>query len=485
MSVFSTVLMNYIQKKEIPISSLAKYCDTDRSTMYKIINGKRNPPSPELFHKISGFLRLTPLEYQQLEEAWKITLTGPEIYYRRKSVENFISCFPAPSPQALPGQALLPSQKQSSVSGAAALTSQVQINTCLHRILLAESAQKSGQIGLFLQPDPDFLFSLLASLKPSDSLNIQHILCLTGSDLFTGQHQLYNLRCLQKIFPLYMAGLNYSPRYFYDYIQSHYYNLNGFSCLILTSQAAVMCDSDFQTGIYYDSREILNLLWKQYHAYYDSCTPLFLQTPVDPENSSAFFRLLLDTDDRDTAICIQPEACLTPFITEDMLNRIFNHSLPEGKQIFQCALQTFSGNFRKLQLGRFFLYFTEEGVMHFARTGLMEEIPPVFYTPLSVAQRIQILESVRFYCLEGSYRILGTPLNHLPENLRLCVRSETCSIMFKNNTGSIILFQILESSFLNTFRDYLQNVSPESFYPPEKAADFICQVIHSLQEETL
>ena len=61
MSVFSDTLTRYIEHKNIKVFSLAKYCNLDRSTMYKIINGKRNPPSPEVFEKMTQFMHLTAL----------------------------------------------------------------------------------------------------------------------------------------------------------------------------------------------------------------------------------------------------------------------------------------------------------------------------------------------------------------------------------------------------------------------------------------
>lgn len=483
MSVFSDLLNVYIRDKEIKISSLVKFCGTDRSTMYKIINGKRNPPSMELFHKIAVFLHLTPAEFQKLEEAWKITITGPEIYYRRKNVESFICTFPTPSAAAIPDYPLLQPEYDRNSSGEAALTSRQQINSCLHRMLLTEAGRISGHIGLLLQPDHEFLFSLLSSLKPSGTLDIRHILCISGKDCFIGSHELYNLKCLKKIFPLYMAGLAYSPKYFYDSIEAHYYNFNMLPCLILTSDSALMCSSDYQTGIFYDNQEIVRMLWKQYNSYYDKCGPLFQPVPMLPENSAEFFDILLNTTDRDNVALIQPEACLTPFITETILNEVFNHSLPGGEKILKAASQNFANNLRKLRLGQFLLYFTTEGLTHFARTGLMEEIPEVFYTPFSPSQRIQILQGVLSACQEGSYRILKKPLNHLPENLRLCVRDETCSLTFKDNTGRIILLNILESSFLDAFHDYLLHVDPTCFCSPQEASEFVSRTITALRME--
>ena len=66
-------------------------CIRDR---YKILNGKRNPPSSEVFEKMTQFMHLTPIEYNFLKETLEITQVGPDTYYTRKSVENFICQFP-------------------------------------------------------------------------------------------------------------------------------------------------------------------------------------------------------------------------------------------------------------------------------------------------------------------------------------------------------------------------------------------------------
>ncbi len=482
MSIFSEMLSEYIREKEIKVFSLVKYCGTDRSTMYKIINGKRNPPTPELFQKISDFLHLTPVEYQRFEEAWKITLTGHDVYYRRKSVENFISYFPSPASVSIPDQPDFHISEETCRSPQAASTiiSRQQLNAHLHHMLLTESGKKSGKIALLLQPDYDFLFGLLSSLKPSGSLKIQHLLCITGKDTFTDQNYLYNLSCLRKIFPLYMAGLDYVPRFFYDQIQSHYHNFNMFPCLILTSDQALMCDPEYKSGILYNSLEIVELLWKEFLSFYDKCSSLFTCAPLSPESPDAYFKMLLDTTDQDFFIGIQPEACLTPFIADSLLDDIFNHSLPHGDMICQSARKAFDNNRRKLRLKQFILYFTEEGVEHFARTGLLEEIPRVFYTPLTPPQRLQLLQNVLACCQNNSYRILKSPLSHLLSNLRLCIRNGQCYITFINNKIETILLQVQESSFFATFQDYMENMETSCYYTEEESSAIIQRLIDRL-----
>lgn len=93
MSEFSSILSKYVHEKNIKTYSLAQYCGLDRSNMYKIINGKRKPASLNMVRKMAQFMQLSPEEKHDLEEAYAITLEGPENYYRRKEVLEFFRDF--------------------------------------------------------------------------------------------------------------------------------------------------------------------------------------------------------------------------------------------------------------------------------------------------------------------------------------------------------------------------------------------------------
>ena len=94
MSVFSDMLRNCIHEKDVKVGALAHYCNLERSTIYKFINGKREPMSAELVEQIAYFIKLTPLETHQLRESWKMARMGEDAYYIRKSIDHFLCDFP-------------------------------------------------------------------------------------------------------------------------------------------------------------------------------------------------------------------------------------------------------------------------------------------------------------------------------------------------------------------------------------------------------
>ena len=78
---------------------MAQYCEMERSTVYKFINGKREPMSVELVEKIAYFIKLTPFETYRLREAWKMARMGEDAYYICKNIEHFLTDFPNRSSQ--------------------------------------------------------------------------------------------------------------------------------------------------------------------------------------------------------------------------------------------------------------------------------------------------------------------------------------------------------------------------------------------------
>ena len=86
---FATLLSTHIHNKDVKTYALAQFCGIDRANMYKIIKGQRKPTSLEMVHNICKFMRLSPTEQFEMEEAYRIALIGSENYYPRKAVLRF------------------------------------------------------------------------------------------------------------------------------------------------------------------------------------------------------------------------------------------------------------------------------------------------------------------------------------------------------------------------------------------------------------
>ena len=248
MSEFSYVLSRHVHGKNIKTYALAQYCGLDRSNMYKIINGKRKPTSLEMVHKMARFMHLSPAEEQELEEAYQITLSGYDNYYRRRDVMNFFSEFNL-SASSLTSFKYRTDQdvdmKETTV-----LASSSKVKQALFHIISAEMGrQTDGHIRLLIQPEASFLINLISAESQADTrIHIEHIICLNNNSETTQSQKNYNLNCLKQILPLYGSCPHYECFYYYDDISARTGKVTLFPYMVITSRHVCLMTAELDRG---------------------------------------------------------------------------------------------------------------------------------------------------------------------------------------------------------------------------------------------
>ncbi len=494
MSEFSDLLSSYINEKEIKVYSLLEYCNLDRSTMYKIINGKRNPTSETVFQKIAEFLHLTPAEYHKFKEAYIISKIGKDLYYKRRYTENYLINFP----KNFSGEPMLfldalkkiktednynmdtVLQSPANTADCTVVSTHLELNHLLYYLVSSEVQKSSGKIALLLQPDYDFLLNMLSSLKADGELKIEHTYCMSKTNQMTDNHEIYNLLYLNKILPLYFSNMDYHPYYFYEDIFAHYYSMNGLSCMILSSEYAITCNSDYTMGIFYRNPAVVSMLWSLYDSYQDKCHPLFYATDYLSMEGNDFNSPVYS---QTPAYVLQPEACMVPFVDRKILVQAIVPDFPDRDEAIEQMSALLNVNKSKMEDGLAHVYFTKRGLADFAQKGRIKEIPDSFYRPLTVKDRIYLLECILPCCYNGNYRLLKNPLNQLSDNLHLCVNKNFGYLLFNNIHNRTTCLIINESSILTTFMDYLSSLDDSGFYTAEETAKFVQTLIDEMKNQ--
>lgn len=485
MSEFSEAFSRLIKEKNIPVYSLVKYCNSDRSTMYKIINGKRKPPSETVFNKICDYMHLAPLEYEQFKNAYRITLIGKDNYYRRQNVEDFILSFPSETcsfHDTISQDIRLSCLDSYNTEKSIFLSGQVEFNRVLHQILIKESNKEHGKIGLLLQPDYEFLFGILANLRTANasdnSVFIEHIICLNKTMHMDTDNKYYNLVYLKNILPLYISDINYHPYYFYDDITSHYYNHNALSCMILTTEYALLCTSDYCTGILHHDRQTVEALWKLYHSYQSKCAPLFHMVDSVLEECAEINSIGWG---RTPSYAIQPEPCLIPFITPQMIENVIYPNIP-GRSLLVSQLQNFISESRqRINSRNSHIYHTKNGLISFAKTGRMSEIPNEIYSPFTKKQRILLFQQLLTAFRTSGFWLLKGPLEFLPNNFHLYVTETSGYLLFSNCRKRNIYLIFQEPSMVFAFSDYASCIDINNHLASEEESSrFIAELINEL-----
>lgn len=482
MNNFSRLLNSLVHQKDISVYPMTQYCGIDRTLMYKYLNGKDYPGDQAIVDRMADFMRLSPSEYEELLTAWQIEKIGWKDWSNRRNVENFLLNLPdisklsgtsQSSSRSLPEQTDSPDTRKQAGSSSVhacypdcrALPTQTALNTVISQVIMDEVQKENGRLCLMLQPDYDYLFHLLMGLGEYEhQLPIDHILCLGNSSQSDRAVQDHNLVYLQKILPLYVRALDYNVYYYYDAVESHFSNLNGLSCLILTSSCAITCTSDFQSGILYGKPEIVQMLQKHFDACREKCSPFFSPIHSIEDTCEMILKFFSENDEY---YSLQPEACIIPFLTPDLVERIIRPDLPGRTELLSLLNDFLRHRKDSVFTENYHIFHTAPGLRRFMETGRSYEIPEDLYVPFSPEDRKLLLYRLSAFFPER-YHLLRGPLENLPQNFHLWVSASNGYIMFTNQKKETIYLLFTEPGLLTSFIDYLGNLEKKYLYTGEE-----------------
>ena len=453
--------------------------------MYQMINGKRNPPSQEIILRISDVCGLSPSEREELIEAAKITRIGEDAYLRQKQVELFLIHFPRRMSKVWRAQT--PDTVSSTEDDwpylpqhYSAFLENMDLNIAIRRILIQEAKHKNGNIRLILQPDIPYVFQILHSLVPRYPITIEHLICL-GNISCRQNGALDQFAYLENFLPFFVPrNIRYLPYYFYDSIESHYYNLNGMSCMILTTKYAILCSSDFHCGVFSSQPDFVKGFNSLFLSYQAKCSPLAETISMDISNISTIEKINSLYAHTQNYYFIDAFACIVPFFTKPILDRIISSSLAGREQLIEVCDTMLTADREMLSSKTRQYYITREELAEFTKTGGFFYSCSRNFSPLCPEDRVAVLENIKQQLANGNHHILRSPLESLSPELSLCVCEEFVYLRLGRSCHDQIYILFREPNLLSIFLEYFDNLPENAFYSQDEAAAYIQEMIQSL-----
>lgn len=339
----------------------------------------------------------------------------------------------------------------------------------------AEFHKADGKIALLLQPDYDFLFQMLSAAAPTcGGVSIQHLFCLSNTRQFTEDKKLCNLEYLKKILPLFINDLDYQVFYYYDNIDAHFQSFNGFPCLIITEDQAVLCTADYQSGIYVRDPEIIVLLWNLYEKYKSGSSSLFQPVKSLVEQCRVLGNMGWD---QNPGYCLQTDPCLIPYITPEMAEKYVITDEENRDSVLSFIRSFIQSRSAMFPSENTHVFHTKKGIEKFLSTGRLSEIGEDFCRPFSPEDRIRLLRSLCETCKTGHHFLLKGSLEILPPDFNLCVNASGGYLLFCNARGRQIYLLFQEPFFINIFIDYLASLNEKYFYSTEEHLAYLESVL--------
>lgn len=393
---FAEELNRYIEKSGMTIQKLAAVTGLGRTAIQHTITGKL-VPAKNFIDRLCAALPMTPEQRDELIERYAREKAGEPAYYNRSRIRQLIENLPQYRiSERMPNISVdigVPLEDCSikSVSGL------VNVNNLLRTALLRESSLPSPKIITAIPFEYTVFFEMLLqifSASPS-GLRLEHYFRMhTCSE---GEKNI-NMDTLQGALKIAMcASIDYSPYYHYADRDKSEYVLTAYPYFMITSEFSFLVSLDFSSAVLIGEKNLREELIR--HSQRIKYRSSLMITRVGQAemfgvfaNSSPYFC---------SSIEFQP--CLTGYINEDILQRRLG-DIPHKEDILQTVKEKFFDD-PKQDSSHFKNYFTKEGLISFAKTGKMTNMPGYLLNPMSPEERIYFLESMK--ADSGSYVMLS------------------------------------------------------------------------------
>lgn len=479
MTPFSTVLESLMKEKNIKTYAIAQYCGIDRSNMYKVLKGKRNPASEEVVNRMAEYMQLTPVEQKRLLEAYQITVVGAATYYRRKSVKNFLTSFSLEEcnmrESALEQEYMTVSVDEQIFRGDGTLVRGRQLKYLISSVLNVEMQKGDGKISLIMQPDNDYVMDILflAGVK-KDYLKMEHIFCLSNANEVSSEKKDYNLECLRKILPMFVqCKCSYKPYCYYDNIASHRNRFNLLSSLIITSDYAVAFSAEENYGVLLTGENTIQYLQTLFENLKQDTVLMACKMDTLEGQIERFASVNINSG----GVGFQADACLVPLLPPEFLGHFLKEALLSQPVVREKSEEylSFSGEMMAKTNSTFL--FSQAGIERFLRDGRLSELPESIYYPLDYKARLLLLGKLMKECESGKYRMLREEVPVAETDICLFSSPTDGYLLVPTTRGDRIFLEIRESGLLNAFLDYFKSLDDKSIYSEEETVAILKQIL--------
>lgn len=464
MSQFSELLSQYMERKDVQTYRLAQYCGYDRANMYKIIKGKRNPPGINFVEKVAEYMHLLPSEKESLYEAYQISVVGQDNYYRRKSVMEFMT-------EVSRGKSLTFAMSSVDVKAnfqmiekkLVPLEGSHDVRSGLLYVIAEETCLNNGSIRLLLQPETDFLVSILAMCSNvKNCTRIDHIFCLDDGKKETGRENNYNLACLKNILPLYHYHYEYHAWYYYGHIPGQNEMFALFPYMVLTSRYACVLTADRKRGYLTEDTEMIKML----SLIFENClghASCFARLADEAKEQMALLKATFSN--QVLGYCFQMTPCFMPVLTLEILEKYVKRDLPD-RTVFLKQLWDYIGELAEQNL----IYICSiDGIIRFLENGEISEIPLELYDIPKLDDRREMVQ--RLFRSEWSQRlrILKKSIGSIDTQIYLYVTPERGTLRLPVSSNQSVNLCIQEPGMVFAFFDFCEHLDLELFYTLEEA----------------
>lgn len=482
MGRFSDLLGFYLKRQDARVADLADHCAVNRSMMYKIVQGKRALSDLSLVEPIASFLRLSQKEKESLKEAYMMDEDGEFVIKRRNMIHDMLCCYPAQNPAGFV-RTSIHVQFPEDQPDVMPLQSESQINQMVLNVMLSEASKENARICVYSTVlSPSLTDSISYVLSSCPDVRFDHIIGFSKSrsDAEAEEH---NLTSFSRIIRFCTQNRNYNAWAAYSASAGSTDLASGFSTFFLTSCHVILLSNDLSEGILFHKLDMVNLyadMWKRLAAQAVPVVRRYTSVPDIIKYLSAY------TLPQGTEITrLEPFPCLFGQIDAQLIQEAVNPEIPGIEQMLQTIVPYLASYQEKMNTAGSAVHniHSVRGFRTFAETGILPELPPVFYRPFSHSQKVRLLNNYLNRMDQMDLLFMKEERTDLPDTFCLSLMENTVSLQF-TDTDSPLVLSIMEPGIYLDFKDYVDFLTkdPSLFLSKEEVKGYLNDLIHHMEK---
>ena len=482
MSDFSDLLDHAIARSNLSMLELQEASGIPVSYLYKLRKGVRftKKYTPNVLSLIYA-LQCPKAEEIRLLQEFHIENIGKEAFRCLHSIQEIISsigprdlrAFPPVTYEAYP------------FSDSAFLSSELEINACLRKLLLQQAAQKEkGSVLMLGGEQHSFLKESIPPILHNSRVQVEHLFRLDSHTY--PESESHNLDTLKPILRYFFCGFAYSPKYVYTYNDSFDRRTTIFDTLLIFGHKIVLALTGEEQGLVFSNPEEIAFFEKRFQTLYASGQVLMSSVSGLDNLQNAFMKAERSLKSY-TYYSLENSFCSLSFLSRDML---YNH-LSVRDQKTEQLLSDFIHRSEYLMERKRVFHYTKESVLQFLKNGWLEYLPHSLYTPLNPQERLLVLKRLLNRCTHPSknieYHLIKSNLLPIHPNAMIDAMSKSINFVgYYNNDDNFEAYRINEPNLSKWIYLFLESLpSSEWIYSQEEQIAFLEETIQDFSQEQL
>ena len=473
MSEFSEKIKEVIKKSNLTMPYLSEMCGLSVPNLYKICQGKRLPKEKDKIIALIEALQCPKSEEISLIKKYQIELLGKNEYCCLETVRELLSKVGRKEHVGMYyyGKAMDPDIN--------VLLGKTECIRYVQQMLMQETEENPGGIVKIIGGENnDYLLESIRFVFMNSETVCRHIVRLDSKSV--PESDLRNIRLVASILPSALCGSSYCPFYFYEYGKVKNNKIQLFHSTVILRNKVILLLDDYDKAVILKSSEQIELMNQVFDSYLEDSIPMVRHV----DDLYHWQKLIgkMETENRKRVpYVLESMACTMSVMDESFIqNHVAEHT-PEAEQ----ALKKYMDEITAIRKDREVCYSTKSGLFDFAATGRIEYIPEKLYTPLTVGERIEILEKMKESWQENNkYYILNDSRFSVSDHLFVAAISESENIIGyytgQERFSACLLDEKGIASWIYQFLRYLED--SDLVLSHEETIQLVDQVIYDLEQ---